>query len=377
MLLVVTVVIVALVYVFLPKHTGEHMEYAEFYERVLQGEVKTASIGADIVSFQLREGKDSYYTENPEYDQFKEFLLKNHVKVSKEDSLDELLLKLMDIIFDLVFFAVIGGAIYMVYRLMYQQFKLVRKSSDRFDDIAGMEQVKKDMRQLVDFLKHPENYERQGIRQPQGILFVGPPGNGKTMFARALAGEAGINFIAAKATDFQSMYMAIGPAKIKALFKKARKHAPCIVFIDEFDGIGEKRNYAGHGIDKENNRMIASLLNELDGFERNGTGVLVIGATNNVKDLDPALIRAGRFDRKYVIGNPDYETREKLLSMYLKEKRLEAGLSIAELARKYDGLSCAQIETIINEAAMIAQESSDGTIGKNEINQAIARTIQK
>lgn len=365
----------AIIYCFLPENHGEHMEYAQFYQYVQEGKVASAVIGEDIVTFQLNQESQAYYTENPDYDQFKEMLLMNHVTVTIENSADEILINIMDLIFDLVFFAVFGGAAYVIYRFLHKQFPMVRKSKDRFDDIAGMDQIKQDMNQLVEVMKHPWEYEKKGIRQPHGILLAGPPGNGKTMFARALAGEAGINFIAAKATDFQSMYMSIGPAKVKALFRKARKHAPCIVFIDEFDGIGEKRNYAGQAIDKENNRVITSLLNELDGFERNGNGVLVIAATNNVKDLDPALIRAGRFDRKYVIGNPDYASRLQLITMYLKKKNLESGVTIEELAKTYEGMSCAQIETLLNEAAMIAEQNSKQTIGREELNRAVRNTM--
>jgi len=371
----ICLLLAAVIYTFLPESKGEHMDYAKFYEYVEQGLVQSAVIGENDVIFQLMTQEQEYYTENPDYDQFKEFLLRNHVEVTKEDQWDQIMLNIMDLMFDLIFFIVFGGAAYMVYRFIHKQFKLVRKSKERFDDIAGMEEIKQDMRQLVDLMKHPEQYEKMGIRQPHGILFAGPPGNGKTMFARALAGEAGISFIAAKATDFQSMYMSIGPAKVKAVFKKARKHAPCILFIDEFDGIGEKRNYAGHAIDKENNRVITSLLNELDGFERNSNGVLVIGATNNIKDLDPALIRAGRFDRKYVVGNPDYTSRMELIHMNLKDKKMEEGITVEELSKVYEGLSCAQIETILNEAAMIAQQAGRIYIERADLNLSVKRSM--
>ena len=169
-----------------------------------------------------------------------------------------------------------------------------------------------------------------------------------------MAGEAGINFIPTKGADFQSAIMSIGPLKIKSLFKKARKNAPCIVFIDEFDSIGERRNYTGTGIDKENNRIITAMLNEMDGFDDRG-GVLVVGATNSYASLDSALIRPGRFDKKYNIGNPDKSTILDLINMYTKNKKLSNDINIESLAKCFNGISCSAVETLCNEAAMEAQ----------------------
>ncbi len=210
------------------------------------------------------------------------------------------------------------------------------------------------MTKLVDLLKNPEVYKAKGIRAPKGIILEGPPGNGKTLFAKALAGEAGINFIPTKGADFQSAVMSVGPSKIKAVFKKARKHTPCIVFIDEFDGIGERRNYTGTGIDKENNRIITAMLNEMDGFYEKD-GVLVIGATNSYASLDSALIRPGRFDKKYNIGNPDIPTIKELIHMYTKNKTLSKDINIDSLAKCFNGISCSAVETLLNESQMEAQ----------------------
>ncbi len=213
------------------------------------------------------------------------------------------------------------------------------------------------MIQVMEIMKKPAEYAKKGIRMPKGILLEGDPGNGKTLFAKALAGEAKINFIPAKATDFESMFMAIGPLKVKLLFRKARRRAPCIVFIDEFDGIGTVRNYSGSAIETENTRIVTALLNELDGFEASN-GVLVIAATNSIKALDPALIRPGRFDAKLTVPYPDEEARRKLVEMYTRGKSPAAECSPEALTRLFNGYSCAKIESILNSAALRAGQEN-------------------
>ena len=232
-------------------------------------------------------------------------------------------------------------------------FRVVHHTGVKFDRIAGMSNVKRDMSLVVNFLKDPKAAAQKGIRPIKGVILEGPPGNGKTLFARALAEECRVNFIATKGADFQSALMSMGAMKIKLLFSKARRSRPCIVFIDEFDSIGERRNYAGTGIDKENNRIITTMLNEMDGFNPS-SGILVIGATNSYQSLDPALIRAGRFDLKYHIGNPDAETRKELIRLYTAGKTLSAELGEGRLSDMFKDLSCADIETILNEAASVS-----------------------
>ncbi len=351
---------------------AEYMPYKEFYGFVEKGEVASAQIGENEVAFYLKGEETKYQTDNPELNTFKEFLLLNEVEVKAEESVDEILVSITDIIFNVLFFAIIVFALYKL-RGFINTFKVIRHSKTRFSDVAGMEELKKEMMQAVDILKHPKEYASKGIRQVSGIMLEGNPGNGKTLFARALAGEANMNFIATKATDFQSAIMSIGPGKIKALFRKARANKPCIIFIDEFDGIGEKRNYSGTGIDKENNRLITAMLNELDGFSRE-SGVMVIAATNNFRSLDEALVRAGRFDKKYTVPYPDFNTRLELIGIYTKNKKIEPDLSIEKLSASFEGLSCSQIETILNEAAMIASGSGRTEIKEVDIISAIRRT---
>lgn len=337
-----------------------YMTYQEFIQNVELEQIEKVQIQTDKVVFQKQEDETFYYTDNPETNDFKEYLLLRGISIEKTYGEEELVY-VLDWLFYGFFFIAIGFGIYKFLSFQHKNFKVIRKNTTRFSDIAGMEELKRDMMKTVDVLKNPQIYREKGIRPPKGIILEGPPGNGKTLFARALAGEANMNFIATKGADFQSAMMSIGPRKIKSLFRKARKNKPCIVFIDEFDGIGERRNYAGTGIDKENNRMITAMLNEMDGFT-NEDGVLVIAATNSYASLDAALVRPGRFDKKYNIGNPDEKTILELIEMYTKKKKLDAKIQKEQLAKCFEKLSCSAIETVLNEAAMEAEIN-----GKEEI----------
>ena len=291
---------------------------------------------------------------NPDYPTFKKEMLEKGIDVSDETTtLDDVLNTLFNIIFLLIFLY----AIYKAISWYSSTFHTVRHTGVHFSDIAGMEEVKKDMATIINEMKSNSG-ERRIVK---GIILEGPPGNGKTLFARALAQESGVSFIATKGADFQGAVMGLGAMKVKMLFNKAKKKKPCIVFIDEFDSIGEKRNYAGSGIDKENNRILTTLLNEMDGFSGNN-GVMVVAATNSFQSLDPALIRPGRFDLKYTISNPDYKTRIQLIEIYSKNKNYSSDLTPQILATIFDGLSSAAIASVINESEEIRKSREKDTI---------------
>ena len=348
---------------------GEYVPYTKFVSEVENGKISEVVISGETVNFYLENEDQLYYTDNPDYDMFKAELMLKGIQVTNEDAAEETAAYITDILFNLLFIGIVAFALYKVLSSGKKNFEIVKHTNVTFADIAGMEKEKKDMIGILDMMKNPDKYKQKGIRPIKGIILEGPPGNGKTLFAKALAQEAGVNFIATRGADFQSAIMSIGPTKVKALFKKAAKHKPCIIFIDEFDGIGEARNYAGAGIDKENNRMIISLLNEMDGFH-SSDGIMVIAATNSYASLDKALVRPGRFDRKYTISNPDTATRKELLQLYAKGFEFSSDLPIDKMAESMKGLSCSAIATIVNEAAIEASAKGTNVIDGDCIKEA-------
>ena len=354
---------------------GTYMSYPDFMDELEAGNVATATIGDGSVSFTLAGDDAAYYTDNPERDGFKEQLLLAGVEVNSAAGADDVFNLVLDVLFYAFFFGTVGAVAVSLVRYSRNTFKVVRRTGVTFADVAGMEGPKRELRRLVEVLKDPAGYAKRGVRPVKGVILEGPPGNGKTLFARALAQEAGVNFIATKGADFQSAFMSLGARKIRMLFAKAARHKPCIVFIDEFDSIGERRNYAGTGIDKENNRIITAMLNEMDGFAAND-GILVVAATNSYRSLDPALVRPGRFDVKLTVGNPDAATRRELVELYTqgRGRALDPSLSPEELVAAFDGLSCAAIETCLNGAAAAAMEA-DGTSGAGAPSGAITMEL--
>ncbi len=351
---------------FAPKGTKEG--YSSFYGQVESGTVSMVTVKGDRLEYRKTGTDGLFFTENPESPLLKEFLLKNGVDVKIEKDAGQIFSIIMDVFFYIVFFSVL----FFVFRkfISPNTFKVIHRTGKTFDDVVGMERLKADMRQIMDIMAHPAAYAKKGVRMPKGILLEGAPGNGKTLFAKALAGEAKVNFIPAKATDFESMFMAIGPMKVKLLFRKARRKAPCIVFIDEFDGIGTRRNYSGSAIETENTRIVTALLNELDGFEPSA-GVLVLAATNSISALDEALIRPGRFDSRVTVPYPDEKTRIALVKMYGKGKSFDSDCDAESLAARFSGFSCAKIESVINRAVLVAEQDKRTVVSMKDIDSAV------
>ncbi len=372
-LLLICIILIALGLYFgldylVPK--AHKTSYADFVSKMQESQIQAAQIGENEIIYTLKndETKQKYSVTNPNSPDLTERLLLSGTEVSINKSASDT----FSLVFDIIFYGVFAVIIIFVFRrfISPNTYKIIRHTKTSFDDIVGLDNLKKSMIQIADMMKHPAEYKKRGMHMPKGILMEGAPGNGKTMFARALANEAGVNFIPAKATDFESMFMAIGPLKVKMLFRKARKNAPCIVFIDEFDGIGTKRNYSGSAIETENTRIVTALLNELDGFTIN-EGVLVIAATNSRQALDEALVRPGRFDAKYTVPYPDKADRIKLIQKYSANKKLDSSVNIEKLAESFNSFSAAHIESVINRAAFHCQQKGKETISIEDITDAI------
>ncbi len=375
-ILIIVLALIALAFLFIPEDFYQKIlnpeaavyTYKEFYEMAGENKISSVVIKEKKIKFSLTENPGNFYfVENPSSPSLKEYLLLNNVSVKEEASAESIISLIFDIFFYLFFF----GIIIIAFRkfISPNTFKVVHKTGVKFDDIVGMDNLKRDMKQVMQIMKAPEEYAKRGVRMPKGILLEGEPGNGKTLFAKALAGEANVNFIPAKATDFESMFMAIGPLKVKLLFKKARAKAPCIVFIDEFDGIGTVRNYSGTAIETENTRIVTALLNELDGFE-SSKGVLVLAATNSIHALDPALIRPGRFDAKFSVPYPGSEERKALVRMYCRKKAYDDEVSESLLAKMFEGYSCAKIEACLNRAALLSSQEGREKFNLEDVRQA-------
>ena len=242
-----------------------------------------------------------------------------------------------------------------------------------FDDVQGIDELKPDLYRLVDCLKNPKKYQELGARMPKGVILYGPPGTGRTLIAKALAGEAGVPFHSVCGSDFVEKYVGVGAQRVRELYKQARKSAPCIVFIDEIDAIGGNRGESNNG---EKDQTINALLAELDGF-KSGDNILTICATNRLDILDPALMRAGRFDLKLAVGLPDKEGREAILKVHSKNKKLAREVSIPNVAKQTVGFSGAELESLMNESALIAASSDKKSIDNEDIENAFFKIIMQ
>ncbi len=240
-----------------------------------------------------------------------------------------------------------------------------------FNDVAGLEEVKEELAEIIDFLKNPEKYRQMGAKIPKGVLLYGPPGTGKTLLARAIAGETNSKFFPSSGSEFVEKYVGVGAKRVRALFEKARKEAPAVIFIDEIDAIGAKRSLESNN---EKDQTLNQLLIELDGFNNQET-VIVIGATNRLDMLDEALQRPGRFDRNIFIGNPDIKSREEIFKVHIKDKPISSRIDVSDLAKRTHGMSGAHISNIANEAAILAVRKNKNIIDIDEFNAAIEKVI--
>ena len=252
--------------------------------------------------------------------------------------------------------------------------RLARKLGVNFKDVAGLEEEKEEMVEIVDFLKNPKKYVEMGARIPKGVLLVGAPGTGKTLLARAVAGEANVPFYTISGSDFVEMFVGVGASRVRDMFKTAKQNAPCIVFIDEIDAVGRQRGTGLGGGHDEREQTLNQLLVEMDGFSGN-SGIIVMAATNRADVLDPALLRPGRFDRQITISNPDLLAREEILKVHARNKRLSKRVNLNDVARRTPGFSGADLENLLNEAALLAARENCKEIKIYHLDEAVDRVM--
>ncbi|CEJ43502.1 ATP-dependent zinc metalloprotease FtsH (EC 3.4.2 4.-) [Umezakia ovalisporum] len=254
------------------------------------------------------------------------------------------------------------------------RFQMEAKTGVKFDDVAGIEEAKEELQEVVTFLKQPERFTAVGARIPKGVLLVGPPGTGKTLLAKAIAGEAGVPFFSISGSEFVEMFVGVGASRVRDLFKKAKDNAPCIIFIDEIDAVGRQRGAGIGGGNDEREQTLNQLLTEMDGFEGN-TGIIIIAATNRPDVLDSALLRPGRFDRQVTVDAPDIKGRLEILQVHSRNKKLDPSVSLEVIARRTPGFTGADLANLLNEAAILTARRRKEAITLSEIDDAVDRVV--
>ena len=254
------------------------------------------------------------------------------------------------------------------------RFQMEAKTGVKFDDVAGIEEAKEELQEVVTFLKQPERFTAVGARIPKGVLLIGPPGTGKTLLAKAIAGEAGVPFFSISGSEFVEMFVGVGASRVRDLFKKAKDNAPCIIFIDEIDAVGRQRGAGIGGGNDEREQTLNQLLTEMDGFEGN-TGIIIIAATNRPDVLDSALLRPGRFDRQVMVDAPDLKGRLEILQVHARNKKVDPSVSLDAIARRTPGFTGADLANLLNEAAILTARRRKEAITLLEIDDAVDRVV--
>lgn len=372
--------IVSKIDVFFDVEHFKEISYTEFQQMVEKNEVQKVSINFNEAKFSFSDTKGNLYsTDNPRSEGFKEYLLKNDIKVAEKTSSSPFWTSLLSTVLSLVLWIAVfsflfKGAFKSMTPLQNEASKKVATSNVKFSDIAANNESKRDMINLVNFLKNPKKYVGAGATMPKGVIFYGPPGTGKTLMAKAIAGEAGVPFFSMSGSDFVEMYVGVGAKRVRELFKEAKKHAPCVVFIDEIDAVGGKRGFGNSHSERE--QTINALLNEMDGFS-GSEGILVIAATNRIEMLDDALVRPGRFDRHIAIDLPDLKGRLEILLLHSQNKKLGDDVDLEQLAKTTIGFAGSDLKTLLNEATIIAVDNEHEYITSEDIDKAFYQMVMQ
>ncbi|MCX7347931.1 MAG: ATP-dependent zinc metalloprotease FtsH, partial [Alphaproteobacteria bacterium] len=360
---------------------ASEISYSEFLDKANNGGLQSITITGETITGKMSDGSTLQTTGPLVYyeNQINELRNKNIQITFRPAQSDSLLTNAL--IYWLPMVLLIGVWIFFIRQMQSgsgkamgfgkSKAKLLTERHGRvtFEDVAGVEEAKDDLVEIVDFLKDPHKFQRLGGKIPKGALLVGPPGTGKTLLARAIAGEANVPFFTISGSDFVEMFVGVGASRVRDMFEQAKKNAPCIIFIDEIDAVGRHRGAGLGGGNDEREQTLNQLLVEMDGFEAN-EGVILIAATNRPDVLDPALLRPGRFDRQIVVPNPDVQGREKILKVHMRNVPLAPDIDAKVIARGTPGFSGADLANLVNEAALLAARRNKRIVTQSEFEEA-------
>lgn len=357
------------------------MPFSDFMSRVQEGKVADVTIKGHVVSGHLTEGGTAFSVYLPDDSSITDKLIAKNVKViaQPEDHDAPTFWGIVLNWFPMLLLVGVwvffmrqmqgGGGRAMGFGRSRARMLTEKTGKVTFEDVAGVDEAKQELQEVVDFLKDPQKFQKLGGKIPKGVLLVGPPGTGKTLIARAVAGEANVPFFTISGSDFVEMFVGVGASRVRDMFEQGKKHAPCIIFIDEIDAVGRHRGAGLGGGNDEREQTLNQLLVEMDGFEAN-EGVILIAATNRPDVLDPALLRPGRFDRQVVVPNPDILGREKILKVHMRKVPLAADVEPRVIARGTPGFSGADLSNLINEAALMAARANKSAVSMHEFEMA-------
>ncbi len=370
----------------------KQISFSQFLSDVRSEKIKLVKIAhhhrsgiSDISGVFNAPGKKMFKTRAPNYPNLVALLIKHHVEVKAEKASNPLawlyfiaefspILLFVVLIVWFMRQAHVGGNTAFSFGKSKHRMLNESRTKVTFDDVAGVEEAKEELQEIVEFLKNPKRFQALGARIPKGVLLVGPPGSGKTLLAKAVAGEAGVPFFSLSGSEFVEMFVGVGAARVRDLFEQAKRSAPCIVFVDEIDAVGRQRGAGLGGGHDEREQTLNQLLVEMDGFEPNN-GVIILAATNRPDVLDPALLRPGRFDRQVVLDKPDIVGRSAVLKIHSKKKVLHPEVNLEHLAKRTPGFSGADLENLLNEAALLAARAGKKFIEMVDCEEAIDRVL--
>lgn len=388
--LILMIVFIYFMYSFYSNATTSNIEkisYTQFITKIKEGNIVDVTIDGQNVSGTYING-NKFSTTLPPFDDpnLPNLLIEKNVNINIKPTSNSgtwwyILSNIGSVILIIFFWMIMmrslsGGANSQVFNFGKSRARLFIENKPKitFNDVAGLEEVKEDLQEEIEFLRNPRKFSAIGAKIPKGVLLVGPPGCGKTLLAKAVAGEAGVPFFSVSGSEFVEMFVGVGAARVRDLFNEAKKYSPCIIFIDEIDAVGRQRGAGLGGGHDEREQTLNQLLVEMDGFDPN-IGIIVIAATNRPDILDQALLRPGRFDRRIVVNVPDVKEREAILKIHTKNKPLGPDINLSTLAKRTAGFTGADLENLVNEAALLAARRNKSKITMDELEEAIDRII--